>query len=128
MGTRNSTSFVCAALAASHLVGGLAAQVASAEVIGAEAYIDGVDRHETLERIDTVLARDDVRAQLERLGVDADEAAERVAALNDRELALLAEELEELPAGGSLLGTVGVVFIVLLILEFVGVINIFNKI
>jgi hypothetical protein len=47
--------------------------------------------------------------------------------LSDAELIALAENLEELPAGG-LLGVLGVVFVVLLILELVGVTNIFTKI
>jgi hypothetical protein len=102
--------------------------VARAEVIGAQHFLDVADRRATLDRIDAVLARDEVRTQLERHGVDPALATERVAALNDQELMLLADQLEELPAGGSLLGTVGVVFVVLLILELVGVIDIFNKI
>ena len=53
---------------------------------------------------------------------------ERMAALTDQELQLLATDLENMPAGGSLLGALGVAFIVLLILELVGVIDIFNKI
>jgi hypothetical protein len=60
--------------------------------------------------------------------VDPIAANERIAALTDEELALLATELESQPAGGSLLGVAGVVFIVLLILELVGVIDIFKKI
>ena len=52
----------------------------------------------------------------------------RIAALTDQELEQLAADLESLPAGGSLLGVAGVVFIVLLILELVGVIDIFKKI
>lgn len=125
MATHNVTRFACMALCVLALV--TAQTPASADVIGAEQYLDTLDREQALDRIDTVLARADVRAELERLGVDPADARERVAALNDRELALLAEEMEELPAGG-LLATIGVVFIVLLILEFVGVINIFSKI
>ena len=53
---------------------------------------------------------------------------QRIAALTDQELQLLATDLEDMPAGGNLLGAAGVVFIVLLILELVGVIDIFNKI
>lgn len=120
------TRFACAVLCGIPLLG--VQTVATADVIGAEQYLSAVDRRATLERVDAVLARGDVRDQLERLGVDPDDASRRVAALNDRELTQLAAELEELPAGGSVLGTIGVVFVVLLILEFVGVINIFNRI
>ncbi|HEY7671881.1 MAG TPA: PA2779 family protein [Gammaproteobacteria bacterium] len=101
---------------------------ARADVIGAEQFINTLDRQATLDRIDAVLARSDVQRELERYGVDSAEASERVAALNDQELMLLTDKLEELPAGGSLLAVVGVTFIVILILELVGVIDIFKKI
>ena len=55
-------------------------------------------------------------------------AEERIAALTDQELELLAAELENMPAGGNIVGAIGIAFIVLLILELVGVIDIFNKI
>jgi hypothetical protein len=100
---------------------------AQADVIGAEQFIDTLDRRATIERIDAVLARSEVQHELERLGVDSAEASERVAALNDQELELLAERLEELPAGGDLLAVVGIAFVVILILELVGVIDIFKK-
>lgn len=102
--------------------------MARADVISAEQFLSAVDRKATLDRVNEALARAEVQRALKQHGVDAAAAAERVAALNDQELVLLAENLEELPAGGSLLGTIGVVFIVLLILELVGVINIFNKV
>jgi hypothetical protein len=103
-------------------------QAAHGAVIGTQQYLSSVDRAEALERIDAVLAREDVKHQLEQLGVDPADAVERVAALTDQELQTLDRHLEGLPAGGSLLGIVGVVFIVLLVLELVGAIDIFKKI
>jgi hypothetical protein len=97
-------------------------------VIGTEDYLAALDREATLERIDAVLARDEVRSALEHYGVDSAAAEERVAALTDQELRQLADDLEDLPAGGDLLAVVGIVFLVLLILELVGVIDIFKKI
>jgi len=102
--------------------------VAHAGVISTQEYIAAVDRDATLARIDAVLAREEVRSRLEHYGVDPAAANERIAALTDQELSLLATELESLPAGGDLLAVVGIAFIVLLILELVGVIDIFNKI
>ena len=101
---------------------------AYAGVVGTNEYIATIDRNEALARIDAVLAREEVERRLEQYGVDPLAANERIAALTDQELSLLATELENLPAGGDLLGVVGVVFLVLLILELVGVIDIFNKI
>ena len=109
----------------------LAASVQSAAhagVISTQQYLSAVDRDAALARIDAALAREEVRNRLEQYGVDPLAANERIAALTDRELEQLAGDLENLPAGGSLLGVVGIVFIVLLILELVGVIDIFKKI
>jgi hypothetical protein len=106
----------------------LAQTIAQADVISAEQYLNTIDRRATLDRVSRALARKDVQRALEHYGVDPSAAVERVAALNDEELMQLSESLDELPAGGSLLGTIGIVAIVLLILEVVGVIDIFKKI
>lgn len=98
-----------------------------AGVISTQQYLEVTDRDAKLARIDTVLARAEVRAELERLGVDPVAAQERIAALTNEELELLATDLENLPAGGSLIAVVGVVFIVILILELCDVIDIFKK-
>lgn len=101
---------------------------AHAGVIGTQQYLSAIDRDAAIARIDAVLTREEVRKQLEQYGVDPLAANERIAALTDQELEQLATDLEGLPAGGNLLGVVGIVFIVLLILELVGVIDIFKKI
>lgn len=101
---------------------------AYAGVISTQQLIDVIDRQAAIAQIDAILARAEVRDQLERLGVDATQAGERVAALTDQELQLLANNLENLPAGGNVLGVLGIVFLVLLVLELVGVIDIFNRI
>ncbi len=51
----------------------------------------------------------------------------RVAALTDSELRTLAGQMADLPAGADALAVIGIVFLVLLILEAVGVIDIFKK-
>ena len=121
--TRRSLAlFLSAAMVAASMQ-----SAAYAGVISTEQLIGVIDRDAAIARIDAVLAREEVREELERLGVDAVQATERVAALTDQELQLLAEDLESLPAGGSALAVVGIVFIVILILELVGVIDIFSK-
>ncbi|MCZ6726571.1 MAG: PA2779 family protein [Acidobacteria bacterium] len=78
--------------------------------------------------VDAYFLRQDVARQLAALGVDPESARLRAAALSPAELEALAGRIEEAPAGGSLLGILGATFIVLLILEWVGVIDIFKKI
>lgn len=102
-------------------------RVVHADVIGTEQYLHAVDRDAAIARIDSVLARDEVRKALEQHGVDRALVDERVAALTDDELQRLADDLDGQPAGGSILAIAGIVFIVLLILEALGVIHIFKK-
>ncbi len=72
-------------------------------------------------------------AKLVELGVAQDEAQAQIAALDESELALLAEHLESQPAGGDNAGDVivaflvitGVVFITLIITDAVGITDIF---
>jgi hypothetical protein len=70
-----------------------------------------------------------VQLALEQLGVPAAEAAQRVAALDEAELAMLAQKLEEQPAGQGFIGTVlliaGVTFILLVVLDATGVTDVF---
>lgn len=100
--------------------------MAGAEIIGTRILIEQ-QRNARLDRIGAFLARDEVRNQLISLGVDPVQAQERVQALSDEELAMLGERLDNLPAGAGAIEIIGVVFLVLLILELVGVTNIFNK-
>jgi hypothetical protein len=101
---------------------------ASASVIGTQAYLSAEARADHLARVNAALSRADVQSELVSLGVDPAAAMTRVAALSDAELAQVATQIETLPAGGDgLFALVGIVFIVLMILELTGVIDIFKK-
>lgn len=103
-------------------------QPAGAGVISTETAIEVSQREATIERIDSVLARDSVQRQLEAFGVDAADARARIAQLSDSELALLEERMSTLPAGAdSALTVLGIVLLVLLVLELVGVTDIFKS-
>jgi hypothetical protein len=106
---------VCAPLAPAH-----------AGIVGTDTAIAMSERADTVARVNSVLMRDDVRGQLEALGVNPADAMERVAALTDAELTQLDAQLDELPAGGSVLGVLGLVLVVLLVLELLGVTNVFT--
>ena len=110
---------------------GFSTTVAAAVVSTADAYAieqSAPGAGERLAEVQAVMARHDVQQAMIRLGVDPVEAGLRVSALSDPELAQLQGKLDELPAGGSLLGLIGAVFVVLLILEVTGVIDIFKKV
>ncbi len=79
--------------------------------------------------VQNFLAREDVRKLLTAYGVEPADADRRIAALTDSELDQLRRHINDLPAaGGEVLTVIGIVFLVLIILELVGVTNVFNKI
>jgi hypothetical protein len=86
------------------------------------------DRSANLARIDAQLARADVQAQLQKFGVAPAQAQERLASLSDEEVASLAQRIDQAPAGGDLglFAVLGVVFVVLLVLDYTGTIHIFS--
>ena len=102
--------------------------VSLAGMVGTQSILAPAARSEQLTEIQQVLARDDVRSQMLELGVDPADVDKRVNGLTDAELSRLSAGIQDLPAGGSVIWVIGVVFIVLLILELVGVTNVFTKI
>lgn len=99
-----------------------------AGMIGTPAALESATHATNLARVDAVLARADIQQQLVSLGVDPLAARDRAAALTNAELADFATQLEQAPAGGDALAVIGIVFLVLIILEVVGVTDIFKKV
>lgn len=101
---------------------------ASAAVISTQQVMAIETRDAQISELQAKLAQDDVRQALVELGVDPQQAHARVASLSELELAQLGGQLDSLPAGGNgALALVGAVFVVLMILEFTGVIDIFKR-
>jgi hypothetical protein len=100
---------------------------AQAGIVDTAAMVQ-TNRDASLATIQAQLAREDVRAQMDRFGVDAASVDQRLASLSDSELATLAKRMQDTPAGGDgLLVVIGLTFVVLIILELVGVIDIFKR-
>jgi len=120
--------YVATPLLAGSLALSMVVNPATASVISTQQALSAEMRADTEADVRASLARDDVRDAMRQLGVDPADADTRIAALSDAELLRMQGELDQLPAGGSALAVIGVVFVVLLILELVGVINIFNRV
>ena len=101
---------------------------ADAGIIGTDEYLALQDRAIRIERINDTLMQDRVREQLTSLGVDPEHAQQRVATLSDTDLMALDGRLQDLPAGGDILGLVVAAFLVILILELAGVTDLFPTI
>ena len=101
--------------------------VAQAELVTTLQAAAATTRTQDLATVNAALAREEVRAQFEALGVEPAQIESRIAALTDNELRTLAGQMADMPAGADALAVIGIVFLVLLILEAVGVIDVFKK-
>jgi hypothetical protein len=118
---------LCAVIASVSLLSIGAPAVSCAGIIDTATVVEAGQRDADLATVRAGLDREDVRAQLVSFGVDKQVVDTRLAALTDAELHDLAGRMDQLPAGGDLLAVIGIVFVILLVLELVGVIDIFKK-
>jgi len=110
-------------------VGAVKAELVSTEEV-VQGMRDAALAAEQRARVEAFLGREDVRRQLEALGVEAEEAEARVASLSDAEIEQIAGQIDELPAGQDALSTffiaAGVVVLVLIITDIAGITNVFT--
>ncbi|MDX1811063.1 MAG: PA2779 family protein [Gammaproteobacteria bacterium] len=99
--------------------------VAQASMVSTDAVIADQQKLWNKQEINTLMERDDVKAQLQLMGVNSNDVQARVDALTDDELQQLSSQLNELPAGGDILGIALTVFIILVITDLLGATNIF---
>lgn len=104
-------------------------QSAMAAMIKTDAAVDADRAQSARELLNHFLAREDVRNALIAQGIDPLEAKSRIASLTDQEAQYVADQLEQLPAGGdffvTLLVIVFLVFVILLITDITGYTDIF---
>ena len=84
--------------------------------------LESMDRDELVALLD----RDEVRQQLVDRGVDPDYAKQRIAALSDDQIEQIRSDIDQLPAGSGVVGILVAVLLVLVILDIIGVTNIFS--
>ena len=120
---------ICRLLILSLLALHLPMRSANAAMIGTESAVDQTVVAQNREKVESFMSRTDVRDQFQKMGLSADDAKSRVASMTDQEINKIAGRIDEMPAGGSTVGTiliVGlVVFIVLLITDLLGWTKIF---
>jgi len=96
--------------------------VSTGDLLSAEA------RQTRISEVDALLQRADVREKLVHYGVSPESVAARVQGLSDSEITELHTAIDQQVAGGDALTVVGVGFLVFIILEIVGVTNVFSSI
>ncbi|MCX4186350.1 DUF6627 family protein [Methylophaga sp. OBS4] len=86
-------------------------------------------QHElTVQQVLNTLDRQDIQDRLVAMGVDPADAKSRISQMNNAELAQIAENFEQMPAGsgaGSILGVLLVIFIVLVVTDMLGATDVF---
>lgn len=107
------------------LATGLPLQSAFAGIVETDQAVFNELAQQDRARITAFIDREDVFAQLQKQGVTVGEAKARVNALTDNEAHNIAGKLDQLPAGGDILGVLFTVFIVLLITDILGFTKVF---
>ena len=103
---------------------------ALAALVGTENLMEAAQVQNARDRIRDLMAREDVQAALVGQGIDPAEARARAEALSDSEALRLAEAIESLPAGGMsavgiIVGSILIVFLILLITDILGYTSVF---
>lgn len=98
-----------------------------ADMVDTPTILSHEERSTQMELVETFMARDEVRSQMEAMGVESGLAAERVASLTDSQLQRLAMNIENAPAGSGALGIVVTVLVIIVLLEILGITNMSSK-
>ena len=90
-------------------------QSALAALVETETVLEMSRAEDARDYVKQVLAREEVKSALIVQGVDPFEAMARVDSLTDSEVMQLADQIEQLPAGGDALGLVVVVLVIVIL-------------
>ena len=101
------------------------APVSQAAMIGTNQIISNTQTQADKDLLKESLSRADIADQLLSVGVDPVLLQQRIDSLTAEEVAILNEQLDQLPAGGSIVGYSVFIFIVLLMTDIMGYTEIF---
>lgn len=98
---------------------------AHAGMVGTEAVVNAAQTQQNRDRLHSALSRDDVQTQLLARGVDPAQVQARLDSLTDEEMQTLATNMDQLPAGGGVVGALVLIFLVLLVTDLLGLTNVY---
>lgn len=94
-----------------------AVAMADSQMIPTSVVVDGMNRAQTERNIQDFLNRTDVREQLTKQGLSADEVSQRLANLNESEMRQLSGQIEKAQAGGDILIAILVVVLIIFLIK-----------
>ncbi len=101
-------------------------QSVQASMISTEQVVSAVAAEQNRAKVTATFERADVQAELQKMGINTDDARARVAAMTDAETASIAKQVDSLPAGGDgIIGTLVFIFVLLLITDILGFTKVF---
>ncbi len=98
---------------------------AQAAMVTNDLIINRAQQNTAQEELLQTINRSDVKQQLLDMGVNPESIESRIKLMTHEEIAQLNQQIEELPAGGDVLGVLLVIFIVFVITDVIGATDIF---
>ena len=94
-------------------------QSVMAALIDTESVQDSVRGREARDQLKQLFAREDVQTALMAHGIDPIEAKRRIDALSDEEVICIADEIDQLPAGGSTFLLIGAILLAAMLVWYI---------
>ena len=112
-------------MAAMMVVIGLMSASAQAAMVSTSDVISTASEQETRAQVLAILDQDEARDALLSLGVAPADVEQRVQDMTSAELQAFSKQVEEMQAGGSAVGVIILIFVILIVLDLLGTTNIF---
>lgn len=126
---RRYSRFIALPLIAAMMAITMPLGIAHAALVGTDQVVAQPQADIDRARVAAFVAREDVRGEMRKMGVDPDEATRRVAVMSDVEIQRIAAKIDAAPAGksaaGAIIGAVVLIFVILLITDLLGLTDIF---
>lgn len=108
---------IVGAFAMSLFISNVPSTVMAEGMVSTSSVVAGLTRSEAQSNIEDLLQRDDVKAELAKRGVSADEISSRLASLSAEEMRQLSGQINEARAGGDILITILVVVLIIFLIK-----------
>lgn len=126
---RTKSKFVSILMASLMFLIAVPYQSIFAAMITTDVAVESERAEKSREYLKQLIARENIEKYLIAQGIDPVEVKSRIDSLTDAEAIALADQIEEIPAGGSALGIIVgaalIVFLVLLVTDILGYTDIF---
>ena len=116
---RNNARFLGIFMTVFMLMISIPCQSVLAALIATETVLDSVRGREARDQLIQIIAREDVQAALMAHGLDPTQAKRRIEALSDDEVIRVADEIDQLPAGGNTLLLIGAIILAAMLVWYI---------